>query len=86
MDNTRLRELAGISENYAQSDLDNEDIARLDYLLTHLIRAFGNQAPPDDRTEEVMNAVHHLQGRNLYKLSPEEAKMAQKVLMYGADM
>lgn len=83
----RLLELAGITEGHGQADLDNEDIARLDYLLTYYTKGFGDfPNHPDPRTENVMNAVQHLQGRNLYHLSPEEAKMAQAVLIYGADV
>lgn len=83
MDNQRLRELAGLTEN-TQSHLNSEDIALLDYLITYYLRGWSNFPDhPDPRTEKVMNAVQHLQGRNLYKLSPVEAKMAQSVLSYG---
>ncbi len=86
MDNKRLLELAGVTEN-VQTNLDNQDIARLDYLLTYYVEGVGgSQTQQDKVTEQVMDNVQRLQGRNLYQLSPEETEMAQSVLTYGSSV
>ena len=83
-----LLEFAGVDITKGKAkQLVESSTQRLDKLIGYYIDGYGGFPDnPDKQTKRVMQAVEHLNGKDLSTLSPDEQKMAQDILSYGTEV